>query len=62
MSTTIETYQRIFWNLNEELADLIKTKQLISFLKKWNTTVKQVVKIHEKLDDVKIFIENSQIE
>ncbi len=61
-STTIETYQRIFWNLNEELADLIKTKQLISFLKKWNTTVKQVVKIHKKFDDVKTFVENLQIE
>jgi hypothetical protein len=62
MNTAIETYQRIFWNLNEELADLIKTKQLISFLKRWNTTVKQVVKIHKKLDDVKTFVENSQIE
>jgi ribosomal protein L4 len=61
MSTAIETYQRVFWDLNEELVDLIKTKQLISFLKKWNTTVKQVVKIHKKLDDVKTFVENSQI-
>jgi hypothetical protein len=62
MSTAIEIYQRVFWNLNEELADLIKTKQLISFLKRWNTTVKQVVKIHKELDDVKTFVENSQIE
>jgi hypothetical protein len=27
MSTAIKTYQRVFWDLNEELADLIKTKQ-----------------------------------
>jgi cell fate (sporulation/competence/biofilm development) regulator YmcA (YheA/YmcA/DUF963 family) len=62
MNTAIETYQRIFWNLNEKLADLIKKKQLISFLQRWNTTIKQIVKIHKKLDDVKTFVDNLHIE
>jgi cell fate (sporulation/competence/biofilm development) regulator YmcA (YheA/YmcA/DUF963 family) len=62
MSTAIETYQRVFWDLDEELADLIREKQRISFLQRWNTAVEQIVKIHKKLDDVKTFVDNSQIE
>jgi hypothetical protein len=62
MGTAIETYQRVFWDLDEGLADLIKTKQLIPFLERWNTAVKQVVKIHKELDDAKASAENPQTE
>ncbi len=60
--TTLEIYQKVFWNLNDEVAKLIIERQLKSFLQKWNKIVQQITKIHQKLDDVKKLTSNISLE
>jgi predicted CopG family antitoxin len=60
--TTLEIYQKVFWDLDDEVAKLINERQLKSFLQKWNKVVEQITKIHQKLDDAKRLTRNISIE
>jgi hypothetical protein len=60
--TTLEIYQKVFWDLDDEIAKLINERQLKSFFQKWNKVVKQITKIHQKLDDAKRLTRNISIE